>query len=246
MFIPGAGDDMADATGGSPGNADELIYLDSPRGVVIDAAAGTATGFGNDTFTGFEWYIGSDHDDTITGTDADVFEILFGAGGNDQLDGVGDDNGLAGGPGDDVLTGGPGFDILLEYFMAEYYRQPLPEGPFVVNLLTQTFTGHGDDTISGIDGSTGTQADDVMTGDAGDNEFTGLIGGADTVDAGAGDDTVDGGEGSTISTAVPAATTWASVITKEASRPTSAPRPSATATPSRASRTWSVRSSTTY
>ncbi len=195
VIIPGAGNDTADATGGSPSNADELLYLDSPRGVVIDAAAGTATGFGNDTFTGFEWYIGSDHDDTITGTDADAFEILFGAGGNDTLDGRGDDNGLAGGPGDDVLTGGPGFDILLEHFMAEYYRQPLPEGPFVVNLMTQTFTGLGDDTISGIEGATGTQADDVMTGDAGDNEFTGLLGGADTVDAGAGDDTVDGGEG---------------------------------------------------
>ena len=61
--------------------------------VVVDLAAGTATGQGDDTLSGIENVVGSAANDTITG------------------DGV--DNLLIGGTGADILTGGAGNDILI-------------------------------------------------------------------------------------------------------------------------------------
>jgi Ca2+-binding RTX toxin-like protein len=194
QVVPGPGNDVAS---GGPSGGDELIYLDATTGVTVDAGAGIATGWGNDEFSGFEWFAGSDSDDTLTGTDApDLFEFIFGAGGNDVVDGGGGDiNVLAGGDGDDTMIGGAGFDFLIDFFASSYYDWPLPPGPMVVNLPGGTLTGNGNDTLSMIDGSQGSLLDDVMIGDGGHNEFTTLLDGDDTVDAGDGDDLVDGGEG---------------------------------------------------
>ncbi len=104
---------------------DTITYKYSPRGVTINLNAGTASGGnadGDDLGTDIENVIGSDHDDTITGTD-DVNEgnKLWGLGGNDVLSGregpdtlnggTGDDS-LSGGDEDDTLEGGPGADML--------------------------------------------------------------------------------------------------------------------------------------
>lgn len=192
QIVPGSGDDTAV---GGPGGGDELIYLDATTGVTVDATAGTATGWGDDGFSGFEWFIGSEQDDTLTGTSTpDVFEVLFGAGGNDTIDAGGGDDALAGGEGDDAMIGDVGFDILTDFFLSQYYGRPLP-GPMVVDLPGGTLTGNGSDTLTMIDGSQGSLLDDTMIGDGGDNEFTVLLDGDDTVDAGDGDDLVDGGEG---------------------------------------------------
>src|SRR6185436_15426148 len=46
QIAPGGGDDFANA--GDTTSGDEVIYLDSPNGVVGDLGAGTVSGFGDD------------------------------------------------------------------------------------------------------------------------------------------------------------------------------------------------------
>jgi Ca2+-binding RTX toxin-like protein len=188
--VPGAGNDFVN---GGPGGGDEVIYLDAPEGVVGNLGAGTVRGHGRDEIVKIEWLIGSDHDDTLIGTQRG--DVLYGADGDDTIDALGGANFMAGGAGDDHVTGGDGFDLLGNYFLTIYYMDPPPAGPITVDLIAGTLTGDGSDTLIGIDGSQGSTGDDVMIGNAADNEFTNLFEGADTVDAGAGDDVVDGGQG---------------------------------------------------
>src|SRR5262245_26815599 len=70
QIVPGPGDDFANGGPQLPNRAsDELIYLSASGGVVVDLGAGTATGEGNDEIVNFEWLIGSNHDDVLTGSD---------------------------------------------------------------------------------------------------------------------------------------------------------------------------------
>ena len=119
--------------------------------------------------------------------------------------GAGDDT-LAGGAGDDVLTGGIGIDT------ASYEDAAVAVEVSLQIVVTQDTLGAGSDTLSEIEGLTGSAFDDVLTGDGNANVLSGgagndrLIGagGADELwgDAGddillgdAGDDTLFGGEG---------------------------------------------------
>lgn len=83
---------------------DTATYSDSPDGVNIDLAAGTASGgrANGDTLIGIENLIGSGAGDVLTGDDA--VNILIGHGGGDTL---------TGGEGGDTLRGGKGFDTLI-------------------------------------------------------------------------------------------------------------------------------------
>ena len=104
---------------------DTISYMGSPMGVTINLNAGTASGGhagGDELGADIENVMGSDHDDTITGTDdVDIGNKLWGLGGNDTLSGrdgsdwlyggAGDDS-LSGGDEDDTLEGGPGADTL--------------------------------------------------------------------------------------------------------------------------------------
>jgi Ca2+-binding RTX toxin-like protein len=191
QIVPGPGDDLVD---GGPRDGDEVIYLDAGGPIVGDLAAGTVTGHGSDTIANTEWMTGGPFDDTLTGTNGN--DALFGGRGVDEISSLDGDDYLAGGGGDDQIDGGAGFDFLDSLFFSFWYP-PFQEiaGPVVVDLIAGTATGQGADTIAGIEGSSGSRADDVMTGNAQDNEFTGLLRGVDTVDAGAGADLVDGGKG---------------------------------------------------
>ncbi|MGZ8578239.1 MAG: calcium-binding protein [Actinomycetota bacterium] len=191
QILPGLGDDLVD---GGPAEGDEVIYLDAEGPIVGDLAAGTVTGHGSDTIVNTEWLTGGAFDDVLSGTTGN--NALFGGRGADQLFSLDGDDYLAGGGGNDQIDGGPGFDYLDSLFFSIWYPpfNPIP-GPVVVDLVAGTATGQGDDTLTAIEGSSGSPADDVMTGNAQDNEFTQLFEGADTVSAGAGADTVDGGEG---------------------------------------------------
>ena len=124
MGGPGA-DTLNGGPGDAPGDEDTITYKYSPRGVTINLNAGTASGGdaeGDTLGDDIENVIGSDHDDTITGTDdVNVGNSLWGMGGNDVLSGregpdtlnggAGDDS-LSGGDEDDMLEGGPGADML--------------------------------------------------------------------------------------------------------------------------------------
>ena len=114
----GAGDDFlfgsrgADVIDGGSGN-DTASYSNSDARVVVDLAAGTATGSGHgsgDTLTNIENIFGSRHNDDIFGDDND--NVLEGFNGVDELFGLGGDDTLIGGNGIDFLNGGTGNDVL--------------------------------------------------------------------------------------------------------------------------------------
>lgn len=126
----GPGDDRLQAGPVSPeGASDTVSWARSTAAVVVDLAAGSATGEGSDTLVG-PWLtaVGSGHDDVLRGTDG--ADELRGSAGADRLEGrdgadmlVGfdlrdrqtetDGNVLAGGAGRDYLDGDAGPDVLL-------------------------------------------------------------------------------------------------------------------------------------
>ena len=128
----GAGADMLR---GGIGDMDTISYAGSPMGVTINLNSGTARGGdaeGDDLGTMIENVIGSDHDDTLTGTDnVNVGNSLWGMGGNDVLSGREGEDKLYGGAGDDMLDGGDEDDTL--------------EGGYGADVLTG---GMGDDRAS--------------------------------------------------------------------------------------------------
>ena len=83
--------------------------------------------------------------------------------------------------------------------LAEYYDQAAAEeyviGPMNVNLRTGIATGDGTDTLSSIEGATGSDKADTMIGNGKANSFFWLFAGNDTVKAGGGDDFVAPGTG---------------------------------------------------
>ncbi|HET7482705.1 MAG TPA: calcium-binding protein [Actinomycetota bacterium] len=118
---PGA-DELRDADGdsaldGGPGD-DVLIgekacctmtwFATSAAGVVVDLAAGTATGDGTDTLDGVVSVMGSPFDDTIVGDE--LGNRIDGSAGNDSVSGAAGDDILDGGDGNDSIDGGDGTD----------------------------------------------------------------------------------------------------------------------------------------
>lgn len=113
-------------------------------------------------------------------------DFVLGGGGNDSIDlGGGFLNFAEGGPGSDVIKGAGPFDV------AAYDRAP---NPVTANLAAGTATGHGSDTLTGIEGIIGSGFDDSLTGDTKSNLFVGL-GGNDTLDSGGNPGTLDVSEG---------------------------------------------------
>lgn len=172
-LIGGAGDDAMD---GAVGAADLADYSTDVGPVVVDLAAGTATGAGSDTLANLENATGSPAGDTLTGDD-----------GNNRLTGLGGDDALAGLDGDDALTGGAGADRV-DYSSA-------PSG-VTVDLSTtgapQNTESAGLDTITTVESVTGSPYADTLTGNGLPNTISGAAGN-DTVAGGAGDDSLQGG-----------------------------------------------------
>ncbi|HEX5624146.1 MAG TPA: VCBS domain-containing protein, partial [Sulfuricurvum sp.] len=116
-LMGGAGNDTL--IGGT--ETDTASYINASSGVMVNLAAGTATGGdGSDTLADIENVIGSNYNDNITGNgDANVLsgglgnDTLNGGAGNDTLSGGAGNDMLFGGMGDDTLIGGDGDDILI-------------------------------------------------------------------------------------------------------------------------------------
>jgi len=110
------GGDGADTIYGGDGD-DTISFAGSDAGVTValPEAAGTATLIGghaqDDSISGIENVIGSDHNDVITGNSDG--NILSGGDGLDSLMGMGGNDTLYGGGGGDVLIGGAGLDSLV-------------------------------------------------------------------------------------------------------------------------------------
>ncbi len=174
--------------------------------------------------TGDDGLVGTPADDTINGGDGNDVErgragndtlngendhdFLIGGDDNDTLNGGNGDDYLRGGEGDDTIDGGSGYDraaFTVATNNAAIGETGVQTGATVdLNLqgVAQN-TGHGFDTLIGIEHVSGTTFDDVLTGNGGDNWIWGeggndiLSGGGgdDLVEAGVGNSTLDGGSG---------------------------------------------------
>ena len=142
---------------------------------------------------------GTSDDDTISGYESDDF--LRGLGGNDTLYGGTENDQLNGGEGDDIISGDDGIDRASFYD----YTHTITTGCTVSLLLAGIAqdTGHGMDTLRGIENLSGTQYSDTLRGDAGDNwlwgqsaDFDGTrLANGDTLYGGNGNDLMTVGSG---------------------------------------------------
>jgi len=136
----GAGDDTYI---GGP-DADTVSYASTSAGVVVDLAAGTATGseIGTDGLNGIEVVVGGSGGDTLTGGDGD--------------------NVLSGGFGGDILVGGAGADVLFGHNAAGEVPQVFSD-PGVFPEVTE-LVDIGDLSVPG-DGALGLLAADRALGE---------------------------------------------------------------------------------
>lgn len=163
----GGGNDTYDGGDGE----DWLTFPSTSQGVVVDLAAGTATGaeIDTDTLSNIENVEGGAGGDSITGdAGANILrgeagaDTLDGAGGNDRLYGDGEADSIHGGAGDDLAYGGAGNDTL-----------------------------SGDDGLDTLNSGDG---DDLLAGNAGNDDLNGDAG-ADTLAGGDGSNDLTGGAG---------------------------------------------------
>ncbi len=174
-----AGDDTVNGLGGSDvlrggDGADLVTYFDAPTAVASDLAAGTASGWGDDTLSSFEDVTGSEHADRLVG-DAGA-NVLSGLGGADEL---------IGRSGDDDLLGGNGTDT------ADFRGAP---GGVTVDLARNRATGWGSDRLLLVENAIGSAFADTLLGNGAGNALSGDAGN-DTLVGGAGDDELRGGDG---------------------------------------------------
>lgn len=207
------------------------------QGIVADLAAGTIIDtFGKtDTVNSIEDVWGSIFDDVIKGSSED--ELLWGYDGDDRLvgkkgwdnleGGLGDDtlkggkgkDFLEGNEGNDILKGGSGFDVAFYDYDHNFGGTQGIDLDLNAGIATDTF---GDtDTLSSIEGVSGSIFGDTISGSDKDEEFRGYDGndtlrgkkgadilfgedgdddlfggkGADELDGGFGDDILTGGKG---------------------------------------------------
>ena len=200
---------------------DTASYQSDIGAIVADLNLGYAEdGFGNtDTLISIENIIGSAFNDVIKGnaetniltggTGSDKLyanggnDTLNGDDGNDQLWGMTGTNILNGGGGTDVIYSGSGDDTIDGGDAAnDWVDYTAAASGVSVNLATGTATGHGNDTLTGIERVKGSYFTDTITGDAHNNEIYGFDGndtiyggdGSDVIAGGNGNDTIDGGD----------------------------------------------------
>ena len=161
----------ADRFSGGAG-IDTASYSGSSVAVTVNLATGRGSGGDaqGDILKLIENFVGSDHDDRLTGDKNN--NILEGGAGDDRL---------VGGAGDDHLDGGEGSDTASYAGSSEAVR---------VNLATGSVAG-GDatgDRFTSIENLIGSRYNDILTGDSGDNILEGGAG-ADELEGAGGSDT---------------------------------------------------------
>ncbi len=174
-----AGDDIITGNVNVQGQAlTRISYASASAAVVVDLAAGTATGnasVGTDHFTNVSSVIGSGYDDTLRGSDNEngSFEQFDGRGGNDTIEGRG------------------GYDF------AAYNSDPATHSGITVNLAAGTVTGDasvGTDTLRGVEGVRGTHFADIYNAvgfNAGSTN-AGSLGAFNNFDGQGGNDSITG------------------------------------------------------
>ncbi len=198
LFIVLEGEFQDSIQGGSGDDTLDLSDITSAAGAVtIDLGAGVIDGLGPaTTITGTENIIGTQADDTITGTLSANY--LFGAGGDDLISGASllRNDTLNGGTGDDTVDFAylamgvrPNFNINVNINL-DTALASFDDGGTITEILNfeNAIGGDGDDTITGTAGA------NALTGNAGDDRVLGRAG-DDRLFAGSGDDRAEGGGG---------------------------------------------------
>src|SRR5262245_17472136 len=130
---------------------------------------------GDDTINGFagnDLERGRAGNDTLNGDDD--HDMLIGGDDNDTLHGGNGDDYLRGGEGDDILNGGAGFDRAAFQVLVNnpgIGETGVQAGATVdLNIVgIAQDTGHGMDTLNGIENVSGTNFADTLTGDGNNN-----------------------------------------------------------------------------
>jgi Ca2+-binding RTX toxin-like protein len=147
-FLDGRlGDDIIDGGGGN----DRVAYNTASGGVNVNLAAGTATGAaGNDVLTSIEYARGSEHADTLIGSD--IANDLQGRAGDDNIQGGGGNDTIHGGMGNDTIDGGEGQDLarFSGLFSPDRYGVAIATNG-VVTITDTLAGGDGIDTLSNIE-----------------------------------------------------------------------------------------------
>ena len=134
--------------------------------------------------TGNDSLAGGAGNDSISGLAGN--DTLFGRADNDTLLGGDGNDRMQGDAGNDVLSGGNGTDVAVYSGTAA--------ATVNLSLTTGQATGHGTDTLSGIENIISDSGDDMLTGNAQANRLRAFAG-DDSLQGGAGDDTLGGGKG---------------------------------------------------
>lgn len=193
-----AADGNDDLDGGS--GIDTLDASLVSADLVVNLGAGTASGAGTDTLTGFEVVLtGAGNDQLIGSSGSDTLNA--GSGANTLDGGAGGDSLISGG-GDDVIVArdGDGDDLISAGAGTNTFDGSLVTGAIAANLTSHLASGAaGNDTLGGINKVIGGSGNDTLTGDAA--AASTLLGGGgadliitthagDSIGGGAGDDTI--------------------------------------------------------
>jgi Ca2+-binding RTX toxin-like protein len=153
-------------------NGNQATYQRATAAVTANLATGAASGgAGNDVLININELRGSDHNDTLIGSNrSDVSEFFDGRAGNDSIDGAG------------------GFDTV---------GFGSANAGVTASLVTGTATGAGigTDIFVNIEGLIGTAFNDSLTGGLAANGAVFSDGLSEFFRGGAGNDTIDGGQG---------------------------------------------------
>jgi Ca2+-binding RTX toxin-like protein len=176
QFEGGPGDDLLIGGGYDPSSLDagnRVTYHNSPGSVTVDLLLGTASGTsGNDILVNMHYVRGSDHADTLRGSDTTEYGEQF-----------------EGRNGNDVIDGRDGTDIVRYGYLTSGIG-------VYVNLATGTaIAGPTDmDTLYSIERVRGSQYNDTLIGGNPDNGAFSLEG-REAFRGEAGNDFIDGGAG---------------------------------------------------
>ncbi|CAN0439729.1 unnamed protein product, partial [Laminaria digitata] len=182
-FISGAEDNVFDGGAGF----DVIGYEAMASAVVVDLAAGTASGGGgNDALTNFEHVNGTAFNDTIRGNTSD--NQLTGGLGDDILDGGAGQDMVCNV--DNLINGGNGVDTLSFSAASSGVLATIGNG-FDAGFASG---GSGNDTFYSVENLIGSGHADTLTGSTSANRIDGGAGN-DILDGGAGNDTLIGGAG---------------------------------------------------
>ena len=157
---------------GSTFGANTLSYADAPGGVNVDLTKGMATGFGVQAISNIQILIGSYHDDTLRGATTTRKIQAGGVNSNDLIDPGG--GGIA--TAYESIVGSAAGLTTLTYANAT-------QG-VTVNLLSETATGYGFQTLSNIEVVIGSKFNDDLIGNLNTVALEGGAGGQDTFDGG--------------------------------------------------------------